>query len=241
MIGMSCPACGAVGRIPKDKINTRLVCKKCLKVFHVVPSGVSVLGPPPETGVTAHRSEPAAAAEPSMSLEDLLERLPKLRSVLVTVGVLVGALFLAYGWSFVSAGGSETPQDRGEKVVQAALSDNLAEIERLSLPGTGEEVSQWYNTIRPQCIQFKSLLGSAAPSVMVLLLQDNVPTTGSVNVTARLSSQQAVTTRGAITSSPIAVVNNPVVEIPLVITSEGWSRWRFDARRTLDASAKPGK
>ena len=34
MIDMKCPSCGAGGRIPREKVNTRLVCKKCLRVFH---------------------------------------------------------------------------------------------------------------------------------------------------------------------------------------------------------------
>ena len=48
MIEMKCPGCGAGGRVPRDKKNTRLVCKKCLKVFHLSPSGTPVLGEPPE-------------------------------------------------------------------------------------------------------------------------------------------------------------------------------------------------
>ena len=46
MIDMKCPSCGAGGRIPKEKVNTRLVCKKCLRVFHVTSAGNTVLGEP---------------------------------------------------------------------------------------------------------------------------------------------------------------------------------------------------
>src|SRR5690242_5419896 len=42
VIEMKCPACGVVGRIPKNKVNVRLVCSKCLKVFYVTPSGRAV-------------------------------------------------------------------------------------------------------------------------------------------------------------------------------------------------------
>ena len=48
MIEMKCPGCGAGGRVPREKKNTRMVCKKCLKVFHLSPSGTPVLGEPPE-------------------------------------------------------------------------------------------------------------------------------------------------------------------------------------------------
>ncbi|MGZ6057713.1 MAG: hypothetical protein ACXWOV_19350 [Isosphaeraceae bacterium] len=44
MLAIKCPACGAEGRASKEKIQTRLVCRKCLRVFHVTPSGKTVLG-----------------------------------------------------------------------------------------------------------------------------------------------------------------------------------------------------
>ena len=50
MLEIKCPACGAEGRAPKDKILTRLVCRKCLRVFHVTPSGMTVIGEPPTPG-----------------------------------------------------------------------------------------------------------------------------------------------------------------------------------------------
>src|SRR5437764_14137537 len=49
MIEMSCPRCGAGGRVPNNKVNSRLVCKKCLQIFHLTPSGHAVLGEPPPT------------------------------------------------------------------------------------------------------------------------------------------------------------------------------------------------
>ncbi len=57
MIVMNCPTCDAEGRVPNDKINTTLVCKKCLKSFHLKPSGRVVAGPAPLTGTTAARPE----------------------------------------------------------------------------------------------------------------------------------------------------------------------------------------
>src|SRR5262249_49109459 len=38
MIEMSCPRCGAGGRVPRERVNSRLVCRKCLQVFHLSPS-----------------------------------------------------------------------------------------------------------------------------------------------------------------------------------------------------------
>ena len=47
MIEMSCPRCGAGGRVPRDKVNSRLVCKKCLQVFHLSSSRQPIIGEPP--------------------------------------------------------------------------------------------------------------------------------------------------------------------------------------------------
>src|SRR4051794_25613205 len=46
MIEMSCPSCGRAGQVPKEKLHTRLVCRKCHVVFHMEPSGRAVLGEP---------------------------------------------------------------------------------------------------------------------------------------------------------------------------------------------------
>ena len=66
MIEMKCPGCGAGGRAPRDKMNTRMVCKKCLKVFHLSPSGTPVLGEPPAsknaTKEKPKRESPAAGS-----------------------------------------------------------------------------------------------------------------------------------------------------------------------------------
>ena len=46
MIKMKCPSCGAAGRVPREKINHRLTCKRCSGVFHLSPSGQAILGEP---------------------------------------------------------------------------------------------------------------------------------------------------------------------------------------------------
>ena len=39
MIEMACPSCGRAGQVPKEKLHTRLVCRKCHMVFHVDSQG----------------------------------------------------------------------------------------------------------------------------------------------------------------------------------------------------------
>src|SRR5438132_12261010 len=46
MLDLSCPNCGRAGSIPREKINTRLICKKCHIVFHMNTAGRTLLGEP---------------------------------------------------------------------------------------------------------------------------------------------------------------------------------------------------
>ena len=70
MLAIKCPACGAEGRASKEKIQTRLICRKCLRVFHVTPSGKTVLGEPPTPGQTSTAvSRAKAAPDPGQKVD----------------------------------------------------------------------------------------------------------------------------------------------------------------------------
>src|SRR5262249_14446595 len=47
MIALECPHCGGAGSVPREKVNTRLVCRKCHQIFHVTPTGRAMPGEPP--------------------------------------------------------------------------------------------------------------------------------------------------------------------------------------------------
>src|SRR5437763_827255 len=100
MIDLACPNCGRAGSIPREKINTRLVCKKCHVAFHMNTAGRTLLGEPhletakPET--THHHDGPRM---PSLEgLGGLKDSLPavSIRSLLLGVAAIVvgGSLFL---------------------------------------------------------------------------------------------------------------------------------------------------
>ena len=98
MIEMKCPACGAEGRAPKDKINTRLVCKKCLRVFHLTPSGRAVIGEPPQAAVAPVKAvDPTEKIELALNFEWLggIKRVVTSPKVLAVVG---GLLVVAAGY-----------------------------------------------------------------------------------------------------------------------------------------------
>ena len=80
MLAIKCPACGAEGRASKEKIQTRLVCRKCLRVFHVTPSGKTVLGEPPAPGRTAATAPMQPSLQGAMrKVKDIATRLRQFR------------------------------------------------------------------------------------------------------------------------------------------------------------------
>src|SRR4051794_18316218 len=46
MVELACPNCGRGGSVPREKMNARMVCKKCHMVFHMNSAGRAVLGEP---------------------------------------------------------------------------------------------------------------------------------------------------------------------------------------------------
>src|SRR5262249_44706517 len=99
MIDLACPNCGRAGTIPREKINTRLVCKKCHVTFHMNTAGRTLLGEPhqevakPE--VTHHDGPQLPSFENLGSLKDTLPTV-SLKALLIGIAVIVvgGGLFM---------------------------------------------------------------------------------------------------------------------------------------------------
>ena len=108
MIDMKCPSCGAGGRVPREKVNTRLVCKKCLRVFHVTASGNTVLGEPaaPKDQPKPHHAASRLAHDTVERFDDVASTLSKIKlpqiqpMILAIVGGVV--LLSALGYWFFS-------------------------------------------------------------------------------------------------------------------------------------------
>src|SRR5271166_4187626 len=107
MIDMKCPSCGAGGRVPNEKVNTRLVCKKCLRVFHVTASGNTVLGEPapPKDQPRPPSPREAARHDTVERFDNVASRLSKVKlpqvqpRVLAIIGGVVLVAALGY-WLF---------------------------------------------------------------------------------------------------------------------------------------------
>ena len=164
MVEIECPACGAPGRVTKEKTLTRLVCRKCLKVFHVTASGRSVPGEPPNTSQTATSASAAkAAADPtknSSSGSSVLRRGVSCRRV-GTIGIVLGVLMLGAVTFFLY--GYLRPDSLENRVTQAARAAVLGDrrtVQELAAAGSGDSIDDWYLAIRPKCDELLQHLGS---------------------------------------------------------------------------------
>ncbi len=197
MIEMKCPACGAAGRVSKDKLNTRLVCKKCLKVFHVTPTGRAVLGEPPQAAVTAIKA-PREKVELDFGLNvpPWLGRFIKLVFSPKVLAVVGGLILLVGGYIGVSILRGESLQERTVKVARAAVMDDLGTLLELSATDTGDATLLWYAALRPQCDEFKQSLQTLTPFVEVLVNKEDT-NNGTASVVARINSQEPLSGTGA--------------------------------------------
>lgn len=226
MIDMKCPACGAAGRVSKDKVNTRLVCRKCLKVFHLTPSGRTVLGEPPQAAVTAIKA-PREKVQFDFGLDvpPWLGRFTKLVFSPKVLAVVGGLILLAGGYIAVSILRGESLQERTVKVARAAVMGDLGTLLELTATDTGDEMLKWYVAVRSQCDELKKALQTPTPSVEVVVNKEDT-NNGTASVVARINAQIS-------SSSP-----NKSLELPLELTSEGMGGWRLDGKRTFEAIPK---
>jgi len=238
MIEIKCPACGAEGRAPKEKIHTRLICKKCLKVFHITPSGKTVLGEPPATGQTSTMAaHDPATIDRTQEVDQWFERVSKRLFSPSSLILGVGLIVLAMVGSFLSFRHQETLQDRVTTVAMATVQGDLQTIRDLAATGTGNDAVSWYDSIRPQCDQMRQSLGSHKLVVETQVTQQD-SRQGSAEVVAQLSLEEQFERKGNTLPDPsmITTPSTQTISLPMAWKSEGWSGWRLDGKHTLEVS-----
>lgn len=94
MIDLVCPHCGRAGSAPEDKVNSRLVCKKCHMVFHLSPSGRATPGEPPAS--SSGRGSAVHAAVPGSGAGSGIKRFGTVPLVAVAMLGLAGLLAAGY-------------------------------------------------------------------------------------------------------------------------------------------------
>ena len=236
MIEIKCPACGAEGRTPKDKILSRLVCRKCLKVFHITPSGKTVLGEPPTPGqISTASSHASAAPDRTMKVEQWFDRASKRFFSPASLILLTGLVLLAGGAIFYSMRGLERLEDRVARTARAAVEGDLRTVREMAAAGTESEVDEWYVSIRGQCDELLKRLGSKR-LIVESQVKSQDPGQTWADVVASVSIEDDMQRKGSsIPDASIAVTNSadPII-LPMVWTSEGFGGWRLDGKKTQE-------
>jgi hypothetical protein len=236
MLAIKCPACGAEGRAPKEKIQTRLVCRKFLQVFHVTPAGKTALGEPVAPGQTSTAvSHRTAAPDPGEKVDQWFDRASKRIFSPTTLILSVGLILLAVAAVLFTPWRPENLQDRVARAARATVEGDLRTIRELAATGTTGSVVTWYRSIRPQCDQMLQQLGSRKLAVETEVKQHD-PAQEWTEVVARVSiEEQDLERRGNALpdASIVAAPTGQPVSLPMAWTSEGRAGWRLDGNRTL--------
>lgn len=236
MIYMNCPSCDAQGRIPDEKVNTAIVCKKCLKTFHVKPSGHAVLGGPPIAGTEggrheAHPHEIDHSVDVDQWLEKLNVSLHKLGRIAAVLAAMVVA-YSAYRWS------QPTLEDRIAATATALVQADRNAVRALAVRGTDEAAVKWLEELHPEVRESIQASASTVP-ITTMIATERDPRTGAVTVRARISPEVLVGRKAVVEgAAPSAAVVAQSIDVPLVLESGLWSGWRLDGKRTLEAFHK---
>ena len=234
MITTKCPACSAEGRVPPTKVNTRLVCPKCLKTFHVTSAGRSMPGEPPAPSAAAPKHTTTRKTDKTDKIESAFQELSDTVFTRKGLGVLGGLLAVGLLGYFFFFRKGEQVEDRAEVVAKAALDGDLQALRNQVSTGTVDETMKWYDSIRPQCDEIRQSQGSSNLVISVVVTQrDKDEGTADTIATAFLGEGSVPRKPGSLPEATIAPPSSRTLSIPMSFRMEGWSGWRLDGRRTL--------
>jgi hypothetical protein len=244
MIDMKCPSCGAGGRVPREKVNTRLVCKKCLRVFHITASGNTVLGEPapPKDAPRTQSPREAARHDAVGRFDDVASSLSKLKlpqvdpRVLAIIGGVVLVAALGY-WLF----SRQTLERRSQEIAKCFVMSDMKSAVDMSLAGTELDTIRWYTDIFKQYGELKLTLGGQEAGVTVKAQGEPKGGASQVNV---LFSKEGLRFDGSIFSdmfqpNPTLAKGKQSLEVALFWVKDFWGNWVLDGTRTAAGVATP--
>jgi len=244
MIDMKCPSCGAGGRVPREKVNTRLVCKKCLRVFHITASGNTVLGEPapPKDAPKTQSHREAARHDTVQKFDNAASKLSNVKlpqinpNVLYSIGGIV--LVAALGYWFFS---KQSIEQRSQDIARAFIKADMKTAVDLSQPGTEMDTIRWYSDVYKQYGELKLSFGGQEAGVSVQPQPDSKGGTVQVKL---IFSKEGMRFDGSIFSdmvqpNPTLNKGKSSLELPLFWTKDLWGNWLLDGTKTFTGTASP--
>jgi hypothetical protein len=238
MIDMKCPSCGAGGRVPREKVNTRLVCKKCLRVFHITPAGNTVLGEP-----AAPKEQPKTQYVRESARRDTVDRFDDMASTLskfrlpqvqpMTLAVIAGVVLLsALGYWFFS---KQSIEARSLAVARAIQRQEMKPVIELSAPGTELDTIRWCTDTIKQYNELKHALAGQEAGITVQ--PPGAPQGGTTPVYVHFSSTgmrfDGSLFNDALQPNPSLAHAKQTLELCLFWTTDMWGNWLLEGTKTF--------
>lgn len=238
MIDAICPACGRGGSLPKEKVNTRLVCRNCQQVFHVTTANVALKGePPPSLSNSKTKTKPNAERSPRR--EDMALDFSTIRGPFKSAAVGLVLLVLAwFGYPYF-VGGPETLEQRSIRAAQAIVDQNDPRLQKLVPTTLWDDAKPWLTELRPRIENYKSRWPGHDLNVSALVLNEN-RSSGRATVVAYLSPPLAAARTGSATGD--IVVDSSGKTEPLGITLawilDSSNQWGIDPKESAKADGR---
>jgi hypothetical protein len=180
MIEMACPSCGRAGQVPKEKLYTRLVCRKCHIVFHVDSQGRPVLGEPvsaKDKNKKEVEKKPILQALGIPTLDQLTNAGSELSDysfpVKPVAGVLGGLVALWLIWGFLSGPG-ESVEDCSKTVAEALARDDLPKLKTLATEETRDDMIRFYDAAHPKLEKARESWPTKEATVRIVTVEEDV-------------------------------------------------------------------
>jgi hypothetical protein len=219
---VECPSCGGFGTIPKDKVNDRLVCRKCHVVFHVTPAGRSVLGEPKAEAEAHPHGHPhahgvAKGAGGGFTLSP--------RTAQIGAGV-IAVLVLFYFVGRPLLGGGKSLEATARDLAKQMAAGNNVGVGQMSADDSLSDTNLWYQMVRP-------ILDEMKQDVPDHTLDIALTERGYGRLAIFFGTAHSSERTSAITKAAAAAPSRTSLEVPTYWERDGFGNWRIDGKRTL--------
>jgi hypothetical protein len=222
-------------------LNVRLVCKKCLKTFHINSARHAVLGDPPiaKDAPKGTRAGEKSGYERSEAIDEIASKLtrlkvPQVSPLVLGIILLAGLLFGAVYWLF----SRQTLETRSEIVAKSFIKSDMKAVIDLCVPGTETDAIVWYGEVWKKFNLLKKALAGEDPEVAVHAHGDTRGASALVVATFSKPGNRIASASFLESLQPVPSLSNSneTLELPLFWVKDVWGNWVLDGKRTAVGS-----